>query len=101
MSAIRRFIAIVFAFAVLQTPKIATACSVCSAGREEENADAFLWMTLMLSVLPPLMVGGIIYGIVRYIRAHELKQEALAAETLDSIAPPFDPAAALQSSKSS
>ena len=41
-------------------PEIARACSVCGAGRDDETRNAFLLTTLLLSVLPLAMLGGLL-----------------------------------------
>lgn len=51
-------------------PEFAAACAVCGAG-EEESRSAFIWTTVMLSVLPPAMVGGVIWWLVRLHRQRE------------------------------
>ena len=68
-----RGFAIVLGWVVLQTPSIARACAVCSAGRDEENADAFLWSTLFMSVMPLAAIGTLVY--VLYKRMQKLEQE--------------------------
>ena len=67
----RHAAAIVMAVLVVQAPKIATACAVCSAGREDETRTAFLLTTILLSVLPPLAVGGTVWWLVRRARSLE------------------------------
>lgn len=56
---------------VVQAPRVAAACAVCSAGREDETRLAFLLTTILLSVLPPLAVGGTVWWIVRRARTLE------------------------------
>ena len=64
------------AWAVVSWPNAVWACSVCSAGRDEENQAAFLWSTLFMSVLPLLAIGGIVYFLSRRYREIEVAQEA-------------------------
>ena len=59
-------VALLFALA----PGAASACSVCFAG-EEESRSAFIWTALLLSVLPPGMVGGMVWWIWRRSRARD------------------------------
>jgi bacteriorhodopsin len=53
--------ALFFAWLVVRSPSIASACSVCTAGRDEENAAAFLITTIFMSVLPLLALGTFVY----------------------------------------
>jgi hypothetical protein len=53
----------------VQAPRVASACAVCSAGREDETRLAFLLTTILLSVLPPLAVGVTVWWIVRRARS--------------------------------
>jgi hypothetical protein len=62
---------------IVQAPQVAAACAVCSAGREDETRLAFLLTTILLSVLPPLAVGGTVWWIVR--RARTLETSRVAA----------------------
>ena len=63
----------------LLAPGAAWACSVCSAGRDDETRVAFLATTGLLSVLPLLLVGGLVWWLRR--RARELAgAQALVAE---------------------
>ena len=64
------------AFFVVQMPRVAAACSVCSAGRDEENAAAFLISTIFMSLLPLIAIGSIGYLIFRRIREFEAEKEA-------------------------
>jgi hypothetical protein len=56
---------------IVQAPRVAAACAVCSAGREDETRLAFLLTTILLSVLPPLAVGGTVWWIARRARTLE------------------------------
>ncbi|MEZ7980569.1 MAG: hypothetical protein QMC74_12855 [Myxococcota bacterium] len=73
MKNLMRGFAIVLGWMVLQTPLIARACAVCSAGKDEENADAFLWSTLFMSVMPLAAIGTLVY--VLYKKMQKLEQE--------------------------
>lgn len=73
MKNLMRGFAVVLSWVVLQTPSIAQACAVCSAGRDEENADAFLWSTLFMSAMPLAAIGTLVY--VLYKRMQKLEQE--------------------------
>ena len=66
------------AWLVVLSPSIASACSVCTAGRDEENAAAFLISTIFMSVLPLLAIGTLVYVLWR--RIQKLEAETAAAE---------------------
>ena len=52
-------------------PDVARACSVCSAGRDDETRAAFIATTIALSVLPLALIGGFVWWIRRRVRAIE------------------------------
>ncbi len=56
----------------LWAPRVAHACSVCGAGRDDETRAAFLITTGFLTVLPLLLVGGVVWWLRR--RARELEE---------------------------
>ncbi len=62
---LRRWGAILFGFALFQAPRLVLACSVCTAGRDEESQDAFLATTVFMSVLPLILVGALGWAVVR------------------------------------
>ena len=64
--------AAVVAGGLLLAPRLADACSVCTAGTEDENRLAFLLTTVFLSVLPLAAIGGGVFWLVRRARALEL-----------------------------
>lgn len=66
-------------------PRLASACSVCSAGRDEESQWAFILTTIFLSVLPLLMLGAIGWSLWRRLRAAEERREAAEAGSLDAV----------------
>lgn len=73
---------IVLALATLSTvslPGVGLACSVCTAGREEENQLAFLLSTLFMSLLPLIVIGTIVFVLWRRIRKLEQEESARAA----------------------
>ena len=51
-------------------PELASACAVCSAGRDEENRFAFLATTIFMSLFPLSIIGGM--GLWLRKRAREL-----------------------------
>ena len=65
--------AVLVGWLVIHTPTIAEACAVCSAGKDEENAAAFLMSTLFMSVMPLAAIGTLVY--VLYKRIQKLEQE--------------------------
>jgi hypothetical protein len=75
--------------ALLAAPRVALACSVCSAGREDEAQRAFLWTTIFLSVLPLGMFAG--FGVFLWLRVRARRREQVAAtapaRVADGIAP--------------
>ena len=60
-------------------PTVVHACSVCTAGREDENASAFLLSTLFMSLLPLTAIGTLVYVLWRRIK--KLEAETLASST--------------------
>lgn len=64
------------ALLALALPELAAACSVC-AGGGEESRDAFIWTAVLLSVLPPGMVGGLVWWLWRLHRQREQSERSL------------------------
>jgi hypothetical protein len=60
-----------FAWMIVYIPAVANACSVCSAGRDEENQTAFLLSTLFMSLLPLIAIGTLVYILWRRIQKLE------------------------------
>lgn len=58
-------------------PRIALACSVCTAGRDDETQTAFRLSTLFLSVLPLSMFGGFALFVWRRHRSRERERAQL------------------------
>ena len=56
-------------------PSVASACAVCTAGRDEENAFAFLMTTIFMSIMPLAAVGTLIYVLWRRIQKLEAERE--------------------------
>ena len=54
-------------FAIAVLPDAAAACSVCYAGAEESR-KAFLFTTVLLSLLPISMIGGLAWFVWRSVR---------------------------------
>lgn len=60
-----------FVTVLVWTPRVAEACAVCSAGRDEENQTAFLVSTIFLSLLPLAALGTLVFVLWRRIRRLE------------------------------
>ena len=73
--------ATVMAWVILQGPAIANACSVCTAGRDEENQTAFLLSTLFMSLLPLLAIGTLVFVIWRRIQKLDAETAAASADS--------------------
>lgn len=66
------------ALAVSLLPTLAHACAVCGSGEDDRSKGAYLTMTLIISVLPLGMLGGLI-GYVAW-KAKAAAREAAALE---------------------
>lgn len=67
------FLLIVLALA----PEAGSACALCLASESEATKYAFVWTTVLLSVLPPGMVGLCVGWI--YLRARQQSERASQA----------------------
>lgn len=65
--------------ALAAAPSLAQACAVCTAGRDEENALAFLLSTIGMSLMPLLALGTLVFVLWR--RIQKLEAEDRAAQT--------------------
>ena len=65
-----RWFAAAGALAVVWSPRIGWACSVCTAGRDEANRVAFIATTAFLTILPLLMIGGVVWWLSKRVRRH-------------------------------
>ncbi len=54
------------------------ACAVCGAGVDDPGSASYVWMSVIISLLPLLMLGGILAWVVSSVRAAE-KKDAEAA----------------------
>jgi hypothetical protein len=50
---------------MLTWPRVALACPVCGLATASDNAWAYTAMTVMLTVLPLGMIGGVVYWVSR------------------------------------
>jgi ABC-type spermidine/putrescine transport system permease subunit II len=63
--------------AVLLVPQLAAACAVCFTGRADETRIAFLVTTGLLSALPILLIGSLVWWLRR--RARQIRDEHVRA----------------------
>jgi hypothetical protein len=70
-------LAIAICATAVAAPRIALACSVCTAGRDDETQAAFRLTTLLLSVLPLAMFGG--FALWLWRRARQRQRTRIAA----------------------
>lgn len=68
---------------VLAAPRIAEACAVCSAGREDQTRTAFIIGTAFMTALPMVLVGGMVWWV---------RKKTLEAQELEAPARELDPA---------
>jgi hypothetical protein len=66
-------LAVMISTAVLFVPRLAAACAVCFTGRADETRIAFLATTGLLSALPILLIGSLVWWLRR--RAHQIRDE--------------------------
>jgi hypothetical protein len=50
-------------------PRVAAACAVCMAGYNDETRQAFLASTAFMSLLPLLLIGGLVWWLRRRARS--------------------------------
>jgi len=60
--------ALLIATALVLAPRLASACAVCFTGRSDETRVAFLATTVLLTALPLLMIGSLIWWLIRRAR---------------------------------
>ncbi len=76
MTRLRLALAWLAAFLLAGAPRAAEACSVCMSGRDDETRAAFLGTTVLLSILPLLLIGGIAWWVWRLARRQAAEAEA-------------------------
>jgi len=89
MDAIRRGWMLVGVAFVLAAPSVSSACAVCSAGKDEENAAAFLLSTVFMSLTPLIVIGTLVY--VLYRRIQKLEAESATSESSEARLPKTAP----------
>ena len=62
--------------AALWPPAAAHACAVCTGGGSEESAFAFILMTVFMSGLPLVLIGGVAWFLRRAHRQREARTQA-------------------------
>ena len=70
---------------LLATPRLAEACAVCSAGREDATRTAFIIGTAFMTALPMVLVGGMVWWI---------RKKTLEAQEVEALTRELDPAPA-------
>jgi hypothetical protein len=78
-------IARILAALTLALPRVAPACAVCFSGRDETRS-AYVFTTVLLSLLPLLLVGGFVWWARR--RARALQQHAAEQAAASAPLPP-------------
>ena len=68
-----RALAVMFTAAAVFVPQYAAACAVCFSGRADETRVAFLATTGLLSALPLLLIGSLVWWLRR--RARQIRDE--------------------------
>ena len=77
MIIMRSCVARIAVLVIVFSPEIAAACSVCFSGRSDETRVAFIATTALLSALPLLLIGGLVWWMRR--RAMQIQQSERAA----------------------
>lgn len=63
-----RWLATAIALALVWSPQIGWACSVCSAGRDEQSRLAFILTTAFMTFLPLLLIGAAVWWLRNRVR---------------------------------
>ena len=77
MIAMRMDIAKIAVLVIVFAPEIAAACSVCFSGRSDETRVAFIATTALLTALPLLLIGALVWWLRR--RAIRIQQSERVA----------------------
>jgi Na+/pantothenate symporter len=76
-------------FLALAAPRLALACSVCSAYRDDEANRAFVLTTIFLSLLPIAMFAG--FGAWLWLRYRRRMRELAPAPAMEPAPVPTTP----------
>ena len=87
MGPFRWMVAAGFTAVILATPRMALACAVCTAGRDDESNAAFLVSTIFLSLLPLIALGTFVYVLWRRFQKLEQAAAISDASPLSSLSP--------------
>ena len=92
-----RLLAGVIPAAILMAPRICMACAVCFSGRDEATQLAFRVSTGLMTLMPFLLVGGLLLWLRKRFRevAEQERERVLEAEARVRA----DPAASLPTSR--
>ena len=75
MRAMANRLASLAALAIVLSPQLANACSVCMTGKDDETRAAFIAMTAFMTFLPIGLIGGLVWW---------LRRRALARQSIES-----------------
>ena len=65
MRAMPNRLASVIALAIVLSPQLASACSVCMTGKDDETRLAFIVATAFMTFLPLALIGGFVWWLRR------------------------------------
>ena len=65
------------ALLILLSPSVAQACAVCFSGRSDEQREAFLLTTGLLTFLPLILLGFGVWAFIRRVRRIEAENSAV------------------------
>ncbi|GEM_PF-915450 len=74
MRAMANRLASLAALAIVLSPQLANACSVCMTGKDDETRAAFIAMTAFMTFLPIGLIGGLVWW---------LRRRALAMQSIE------------------
>ncbi len=83
MIGMRSYFARIAGLAIVFVPEIAAACSVCFSGRSDETRVAFIATTALLTALPLLLIGTLVWWLRRRARQIQRSERALRPDPLD------------------
>jgi hypothetical protein len=78
----KRVLAVALVLVGVWLPRIAQACYVCMSGRNDDTRRAFLATTGLLTVLPLVLVGGLVWWLRRRSRQLEEQDARLDEEVV-------------------